>query len=367
MPALTELVEEAARQLSVCNSCRYCEGYCAVFPALERRQGLTPGDVSHLANLCHDCRACLQACMYTPPHELAVNIPAILTDVRAADYQRYAWPGPMAAAFRSAWGFAGLAAAVGIAAALLGVWGSGGFAHFFEAFGRPGSFYRIVRYELMVVPGLILSAYIGLVFAVAFARFWVSTGGGGAPVSLGALLPATWEALTLRWQIGGGPGCYFPDEATPSRARRHLHVALVLGFAAAFASTLVAAAYQDFLGRLPPYPILSLPVLLGTAGGAGMIVGASGLLYLKFQGPVREGVRALDLAFLIVLDLASVTGLLTLALRDTPAMATMLTLHLAVLFGLYLTVPYGKLTHAVYRFGALVRNRLEERAEAASG
>ena len=27
-------IEEAARQVNICNACRYCEGYCAVFPAI---------------------------------------------------------------------------------------------------------------------------------------------------------------------------------------------------------------------------------------------------------------------------------------------------------------------------------------------
>ena len=37
--------EEAARQLVICNACRYCEGYCAVFPAMELRTSFSPGDV----------------------------------------------------------------------------------------------------------------------------------------------------------------------------------------------------------------------------------------------------------------------------------------------------------------------------------
>ena len=32
------LLEEAERQLTICNACRYCEGYCAVFPAMEMRR-----------------------------------------------------------------------------------------------------------------------------------------------------------------------------------------------------------------------------------------------------------------------------------------------------------------------------------------
>ena len=63
----SDLFQEAERQLVVCNACRYCEGYCAVFPALELRQAFARGDITYLANLCHDCRACYYACMYTPP------------------------------------------------------------------------------------------------------------------------------------------------------------------------------------------------------------------------------------------------------------------------------------------------------------
>ena len=74
---LEELFAEAERQLTICNACRYCEGYCAVYPALERRNVLDEGDMTHLSNLCHDCRACFYACMYAEPHPFAVNPPAI--------------------------------------------------------------------------------------------------------------------------------------------------------------------------------------------------------------------------------------------------------------------------------------------------
>src|SRR5947208_48706 len=84
--------EKTFWQLEVCNACRYCEGYCAVFPALERRRRFTPADVVYLANLCHDCRACFYACMYAPPHEFGVNIPKALAEVRERTYADYALP-----------------------------------------------------------------------------------------------------------------------------------------------------------------------------------------------------------------------------------------------------------------------------------
>jgi citrate/tricarballylate utilization protein len=57
---------EVARQLQICNACRYCEGFCAVFPAMTRRLDFTQADVHYLANLCHNCGACLHACQYAP-------------------------------------------------------------------------------------------------------------------------------------------------------------------------------------------------------------------------------------------------------------------------------------------------------------
>src|ERR1700681_1180096 len=91
-------------QLEVCNACRYCEGYCAVFPALEKRRRFSPSDVVYLANLCHDCRACFYACMYAPPHEFGVNIPKALAEVRERTYADYALPrGVSDLARRNAW------------------------------------------------------------------------------------------------------------------------------------------------------------------------------------------------------------------------------------------------------------------------
>jgi citrate/tricarballylate utilization protein len=34
---ITENEAELARQMQICNACRYCEGFCAVFPAMTLR------------------------------------------------------------------------------------------------------------------------------------------------------------------------------------------------------------------------------------------------------------------------------------------------------------------------------------------
>ena len=92
----TETVAEAQRLMQICNACRYCEGYCAVFPAIELRRTFSTGDLGYLANLCHDCRACYSACPYSPPHEFSLNLPQTMAKLRAETYAEFAWPRSMA-------------------------------------------------------------------------------------------------------------------------------------------------------------------------------------------------------------------------------------------------------------------------------
>ena len=74
----SESIAEAVRQLQICDACRYCEGYCAVFPALHRKRAFADGDITQIANLCHNCRGCYYACQFTEPHEFDLNLPGIL-------------------------------------------------------------------------------------------------------------------------------------------------------------------------------------------------------------------------------------------------------------------------------------------------
>jgi citrate/tricarballylate utilization protein len=141
---------------------------------------------------------------------------------------------------------------------------------------------------------------------------------------------------------------------------------VVSGFVSAFAATVAAAIMQDLLGLRPPYPLWSPPVVLGTLGGAALIAGTTGLLLLKWRSdrrPASARMIAGDYGFLATLDLVSVTGMLTLALRSTPVLGVVLVIHLGTLAALFLTMPYGKFVHFVHRCAALVRNGIETRRE----
>jgi citrate/tricarballylate utilization protein len=128
----------------------------------------------------------------------------------------------------------------------------------------------------------------------------------------------------------------------------------------------LAAAWQHVLGVLPPYRFLSAPVLTGVLGGVAMIVGCTGLMYLKVRAPngfLAANMLTIDFAFLAILNLASITGMLTLGLRGTPWMGPMLVAHMSSLVGLYATAPYGKFVHSVYRVTALLIDAVERRDE----
>ena len=56
-----------------------------------------------------------------------------------------------------------------------------------------------------------------------------------------------------------------------------------------------------------------------------------------------------------MLFLTSLTGLFLLLLRETAAMGPLLAIHIGVVFALFITLPYGKFVHGLYRFVALVR------------
>ena len=67
----------------------------------------------------------------------------------------------------------------------------------------------------------------------------------------------------------------------------------------------------------------------------------------------------MDTAFIAMLLAVGATGLLLLVARATPAMGTLLALHLGFVFAFFVTMPYGKFVHGLYRFGALVRYAME--------
>lgn len=368
MSSLDELLGEADRQFTICNACRYCEDYCPVFPAMERRSLFDQGDLGYIANLCHDCRACQQACMYTEPHEFAINIPALMAEARIVSYQRYARPRWFARAFERgprALGTLTVAAIAVLTAiyALLGRVGALTTKH-----NGDGALYHVVGHIAMAVPALLLSAYAIVVLALGLRTFWKESGAASRDL----VSPRLWgvalrEIAEHRWMRGGGGECYFPEEDRPTPVRRRVHAAVLYGFTTTFAATVWAFVQETAFGDKPPYPLLSGPVLLGLVGGIAVTAGSIGLLVLNARDTTPLSTRRsrmLGLTFLLVLFAVAVTGLLLLVVRSSSVMGVALIVHLGTIAVLYVTAPYGKLVHAVYRTGAVLLSAAEREGSA---
>lgn len=360
----TDLFKDGERQMKICNACRYCEGYCAVFPAMEQRRAFSKADLTYLANLCFDCRDCLYACQYAPPHEFAVNIPRLMSELRVESYQRFTWPAFLSPFFKGSARAVGLTTGAATLVTFILVFFFRGSAVLLARHLGEGAFYRVIPLMAMAVPALLIALYGFGIFVIGALRFWHETQAKVSDIiDFAALRRATQDAFGLAYMKGGGAGCNYPDEKF-SHLRMWFHHLVFYGFLFDFASTTIAAFYDHFLGWQAPYPYLSAPVVLGTSGGVGLVIGGIGLLYLKWRSD-RIGASSvmvnMDVAFLLLLLFTSVTGLLLLALRETAAMGMLLIIHLGTVAGLFLTLPYGKFAHVVYRYAALLRFAIEQR------
>ena len=336
--------------MTVCNACRYCEAYCPVFQAMENRTAFAKGDLSYLANLCHNCGECLYACQYAPPHEFGINVPRVLAEVRLGSYEEYCWPSFMSAAFRRN----GVGVSLRLSAvSMLALW------LFTASSGASADFYAVMPHDVMVaifgVVGLVVVVALTIGFARAIRDF-----GAHDPNVVSAFrrtVMALRDASTLRHLHTSGADCA-SDVEVRTPWRRYFHHCTFYGFALCFASTSVAALYHVVFGWRAPYGYVSLPVILGTAGGLGLLIGPLGLLAQRRRRDPELGDPAqsgLDASFIVMLLMTSLTGLLLLALRDQAAMRSLLVVHLGFVLGLFLTLPYGKFVHGIYRTAALLR------------
>ena len=363
IPILSTAETEVGRQMQICNACRYCEGFCAVFPAMTRRLEFGKADIHFLANLCHNCGACLHACQYAPPHEFAVNVPQAMAKVRGQTYVDYAWPPALGALYQRN----GLTLSLALAAALVlflvmavamkgSLWGA-----------APGdTFYSVFPHKLLVSLFAPVFLFATLALAMGVRRFWrdITPATSGAPLNAPAAAEAADAVLRLKYLDGGhGDGCHNEDDAY-TLSRRHFHHLTFYGFMLCFAATSVATLYHYAFGWVAPYALPSLPKLLGVAGGISLVLGSAGLWHLNRKRHPMHGDLAqkpMDLGFIALLFLTSASGLALWLGRGTPALALLLCLHLGAVMALFATLPYGKFGHGIFRSAALLRHAVEKR------
>ena len=356
----SEMREEARRVMQICNACRYCEGFCSVFPAMTLQRAFTDQKLDYLANLCHNCRGCYYACQYAPPHEFAVNVPKTFSDLRAETWQDYAWPRPLALAFQRNGLVMVILMAVCIALVLFGAAVLNDSAAFFAAY-PDGNFKAIIPHGAMVAVAAPVFLFALLALGMSGWQFWraISTQETPLPKAAAqtAIVRGVTDALTLKNLGGAGHGCNDDNERF-SMTRRYLHHAVFYGFMLCFAATATGTLYHYAFGWQAPHAYTSLPVLFGTVGGVLLCMGTAGMYWMKLKTEAvlsSPQLWGLEVAFIALLFLTSLTGLLLLALRETSAMGSLLVVHLGFVLALFAALPYSKMVHGVYRLLALMR------------
>lgn len=349
-------INEARRQLEICNACRYCEGYCSVFPAMTLHRAFSDGEVTQLANLCHNCRGCYYACQYTDPHEFKLNLPRALAEVRVESWEKFIWPSGLASLFQKS-GVA-LAGALAVTIAIM-------IALAYAI--RPGDgqgFYAVISHSVMATLFTLASLLPLIIVAFGVWRYWRTV--GGEYVTLAQLRQALVDAGRLKNLSGGAAeGCNYEEEDRFTKARRWAHQAVMWGFLLCFAATVSGTVLHYGFGLEAPYGPLSLPKLLGVPGGVLMTLGGVALIALKLRAEKSLGAPAVwrgEMAFVILLTATAATGLALYWAGGTLAVRPLLIAHLGAVLTLYLTLPYTKMVHVPFRIAALLRDAQTKQA-----
>jgi len=346
--AKVEWLDEAQRQLTVCNSCRYCEGYCNAFQALTRYRSFDQPTISHLANLCHNCRGCYYACQYTEPHEFALNIPALLADVRARNWEQHIRPSWVSRLMQtSLWPYAALLLLfVSLFTFVLDI-----------GWGLSEPFYSSIGHTTLVAIFLPLFVLPWFALAGGLRRYWTSV--GGQSIARSDVAHAFASAASMKQLDGGqGQGCNYEAGERYSHARRWAHQATMYGFLLCFASTSVATIYHYAFGWEAPYELFSLPKLFGVTGGVLLSAGTAALMTLKLKADKQLGSAsrsAGEYAFVGLLFLVSTSGLVLYWSTGTQLASGSLIIHLAVIAVFFISIPYSKMVHGFFRLAALCR------------
>ena len=216
-------------------------------------------------------------------------------------------------------------------------------------------FYAVLSHNAMVAIFLPAFLFPLLSIAISLRRYWRRV--GAKPLKLAHLVQAVRQAASMKNLKGGhGDGCNFEDEDRFSHARRAVHQAVMYGFLLCFASTSVATVMHYALNMPAPYPLLSLPKLLGLSGGLLLVAGCFEMVRLKLRSERKLGASGAfggEIAFVGLLGFVGLSGLVLYALGQTPAMPALLALHLGAVLAFFLLMPFTKMAHGFYRLAAL--------------
>jgi quinone-modifying oxidoreductase subunit QmoC len=354
-----ELARRGGGTVTRCYQCATCSAVCELAPEgapFPRRQMLLAqwGLGEQVAAdpavwLCHQCNDCTERC----PRDARPG--DVLQAVRALSVEALAVPrslGRLVGRAATTWPLL-LAVPILFWVVLLAAAGHLGVPTEFHAYEQ------VVPHSLIYGVFFPVAGWVVVASWMSGRRFWALLGGGAARSGtfFGSLLPVLGEiSIHKRFRSCGA-----------ARPRYASHFLLLWGFvgAAVTSALLIVGIYVQ---KLPmplalshPYKILgNLSAILLVAGGGWLVVNRLG------NRSASGASTAFDTYFLTVVALVIVTGVLAevarLSLPAEFAVAVYIT-HLGVVLNLFITFPYSKFAHLLYRSLAMVHQRMVEAAE----
>ncbi len=350
--------ENARFSMNICNACRYCENICPVFKAIELRRTFSEKDIIYIANLCHDCRGCYYACQYAPPHPFDINIPKILGTLRLETYKKYKKSNFSKKIIENPHLFSIGIFIISFLFYITSFVIYNGTTNLLQLYDQHNSFYRVLPENFLIITMLIpfvISLTLYIKSLIDYCNYVDIKKAGFFKIS--NHIKSLKSIIFLEFLDGGNYGCNYPNEKY-SFSRKIYHQFVFFGFIIAFISTLMAAFMSHILNISPPYSITSLPVIFGTIGGTLMILGLSGLLYLRSKMdriPYSENINSMDINFILILSFIVITGFLVLIFRATMFMPVLLIIHLSIIVTFFIMLPLNKLQHAIFRYVSIYK------------
>jgi len=358
-----ELLERGGETAARCYQCATCSSVCELAPAeapFPRRQMLWTqwGLADRLAGdpavwLCHQCNDCTAHC----PRDARPG--DILQVVRGLVVESLAFPrglGQLVASARKTWPLLfGVPLLFWIV--LLATTGQLQPPADFHAYDQ------IVPHAMLYSVFFPLAGFVTLAAFVSGRRYWQMMG-QAAPRSKSFFsgVLATVVDICTHKRFGS---------CGTARFRRMGHLLLFWGFvgAAVTSGLLIFAIYVQ--GYELPLPLLHPYKILGNVSAVALVIGAGILLAARISDGKQAGAStAFDSFFSTVVALVIATGviveLVRLVIPSLPAVAVgSYVVHLGVVTTLFLTFPYSKFAHMLYRTLAMIHEQAVRGGEGA--